>query len=380
MLVEISILNAGLDLGPFDIYAIDAYNTETKLNADYVSRTELITGVTYDVPENSVAVKAYSIGTCDWYDTSYFSPQSTGFIMEFLVENGETLQIPFHPGCNMNIDWGDSSDIENVTSTTAYHQYITAGTYNVTINGTCTGVLFVYGGSSDNLTNIIQWGNVGFTTFEDSFFSCRNLVSLPIGPITGINNVTSFSRTFYNCTSLETIPDGLFDYCTDVLTFNSTFFNCSKIEEIPSGLFDYCINVESFSESFHDCLLLITIPNGLFNNCTNATSFKGTFQTCGITTIPNGLFDYNINVTNFGYCFKLCSNLTAIPNTLFNNCLLITSFMHTFYQCGLLDGNAPDLWNQYPSATSADCFRNCLELDNYYSEIPIDWGGGCVAC
>ncbi len=300
---------------------------------------------------------------------------------------------------NFTVSWGDSTS--NVI--TAYddvnkaHTYSSAGTYEVTIIGTCPGFKFNNSGSKLLITEVISWGNVSFRELD--FYGCSNLTTLPeeTGKLT---LVTSFQSCFRGCSSLTIIPSGLFDNNTIVTLFLYCFRNCTSLTAIPSNLFDNNILVISFQSCFQGCTSLTAIPSNLFDNNILVISFQSCFQGCtSLTAIPSNLFDNNILVINVLSCFRNCTSLTAIPSNLFDNNILVYNFQNCFNKCnsltsipsGLFDNNtivtyfeacfsncstltglAPTLWLREPEPTGTQCFYNATGLTNY-GDIPVDW-------
>lgn len=68
--------------------------------------------------------------------------------------------------------------------------------------------------------------------------------------------------------------------------------------------------------------------------------------------------------------FSWCPTLKFIPNDFFDDCPNHVILYKAFMQCVGLSGNAPPLWNYYPSGDG--CFKDCFSLDNY-EDIPNDW-------
>jgi hypothetical protein len=81
-------------------------------------------------------------------------------------------------------------------------------------------------------------------------------------------------------------------------------------------------------------------------------------------------------VSNLGFdhTFNGCTSLTSIPLELFDKNINCNSWNACFYNCTSLDGDAPDLWIDYPTANGTSCFEGCIGLDNFAS-IPTSWGG-----
>ncbi len=279
---------------------------------------------------------------------------------------------------------------------------IPSGLFDNNINVTIFDNTFGMCTSLTGITSNLFQFNTAATSFYYTFGDCTSLLSIPANLFDSNTLVTNMSATFYNCSSLTSIPSGLFDYNINVLNIDSTFYGCTNITAIPSGLFNNNINVTSFASTFNLSGVLV-IPSGLFDFNTLVIDFPGIFGGTPITTIPSGLFDYTTSVVSFNDAFSNCTSLTTLPNGLFKNTNSVLYFNNTFTGCGALtgipldtfsgctsilymveafrdcvslDGNAPDVWNTNPSANGTDCFTNATGLDNYYTEIPLAWGGG----
>lgn len=165
------------------------------------------------------------------------------------------------------IDWGDgtTSEITAYNDADLSHTYSSGGTYTVTITGTFPHVRFANRGDKAKLTKILQWGNVGFESFNVAFQGCSNLSELPSGAITGADTVTSF-RYCFGTRNITSIPTGLFDNCTLVTNFQACFLNCTGLNNNPSAfdadLFRYNTAVTIFSSVFSG----VTLDAGLYSD------------------------------------------------------------------------------------------------------------------
>ena len=247
---------------------------------------------------------------------------------------------------NFDVDWGDgnSSTVTSFDDLNRIHTYTTAGTYSVEISGLCPGFQVRNGSIAPYITEIIQWGTVGFRRLN--FHGCFNVTSLPDGD-SGFSTVIDFSSAFRS-TGITTIPSNLFRYATSVSIFTDAF-SFTAITAIPDGLFDGAINATSFSSAFNSCSSLTAIPDGLFAFCPNVINFAGTFRRCnGISRIPGALFDASNNVTT---TFESVFEMSAT---------------------NAMDEDAPTLWLRVPEPFGFRAFRNCFGLDNY-AVIPSNW-------
>jgi hypothetical protein len=258
------------------------------------------------------------------------------FISEWNMPTGN-FTLPLITGFtyNFTVDWGDGSALSTVTAyndTDATHAY-TAGTYQIKIKGQFPHFRINNGTVKTYLTKIIQWGNVGFTSFLYTFYGCSNLAVLPNSPITGCNAVITIAQAFQGCTGLTTIPTGFFDNLVNAKDFTATFYLCTGISSIPTGLLDNCISAEVFTSMFR--------------------------QT-GLTSIPSGLLDNCPNVTTMSYMFYNSTSLTGSSRLLWLN--PSGSGIYTLtspnYDSGVPDG--------------LDCYRSCTGLSDY-ATIPTFW-------
>lgn len=219
------------------------------------------------------------------------------FTLEFnVLPDNLIVTLPISGNVNCEIDWGNESSKEIVTSDRPSHTYQIAGTYIVKINGDFERMY----NCSTNVTKIISWGNTNtlLTNMDNAFSRCINLVEIPNDDYETFINVNSFLNTFSYCSNLVSIPGNLFLHCYNVSSFNGTFSNCTKLQSIPEELFDNCINVIDMAGVFSSCTSLTSIPSTLFANNINVTGFSSAFASCrSLVNIPETLFINNIQVS-----------------------------------------------------------------------------------
>jgi hypothetical protein len=327
------------------------------------------------------------------------------------------------------VDWGDGSEIENVTSSTSpTHTYPSTGQYEIKITGSFPRLYI-----NDNATHrgkllkVLSWGDVNFRTFQNAFFGCNNLSELPNGSITGADSVSAsaFEQAFRGCSALSiipadmfrlntlvstngfkqafracaltSIPTDLFRYNTAVSTsgFEGTFLACSALTSLPVDLFRYNILVSTagFATTFFACTSLASVPTDLFryNPLVSTYGFNNTFNSCtSLASVPTDLFRYNPLVSTYGFnaTFKDCNKLKlnkwiffapGEENTRFLN--KASNFTECFSRTSFtgIQGEAPELWNcDFGTATpiKTSCFAgagNSLTSLSNYNDIPNDW-------
>ena len=104
---------------------------------------------------------------------------------------------------NVDIDWGDNSSIESVTSSgRTTHSYASAGIYTVKV----TGLLTQFGPgvqptpNIDKLVSVLSFGELGITSFSGAFIEATNLETVPAALPPGVTDMGSmfFSATSFN--------------------------------------------------------------------------------------------------------------------------------------------------------------------------------------
>ncbi len=322
------------------------------------------------------------------------------------------------------VDWGDGSAIEAIDSGTyPYHQYSSAGVYQIIIDSNGTGktpqlkfnltsssmyntsrnmlisidtpLLTYYSDASTevtsfnslfsgclNLTSIpkdLFKYNTKVTTCSSLFNGCTSLKKIPSGIFNSLVNCTDFYSCFSSCTSITSIPTNLFRYNTKVTTFGQCFYKCT-FTSIPEDLFKYNTKVTTLSSIFHSCTSLTSIPADLFKYNTEVTTFSNAFCACSsLESIPTDLFRYNTKVTDFTSTFSGCTSLTSIPADLFKYNTLLSYANSTFYDCSSLTSVPTDLFRYNTSLLRVlNIFMNCTSLKSiptnlFYYNPSINW-------
>jgi surface protein len=100
----------------------------------------------------------------------------------------------------MTIKWGDGTpDISYRPGPQIRHTYSGAGTYIVQISGRTAlgfGSSKAYTGA-DLITDVLQWGYIGTSSFSGAFNGASNLVSVPTTFVPGVTNTSAMFRYAY---------------------------------------------------------------------------------------------------------------------------------------------------------------------------------------
>ncbi|WP_298311467.1 BspA family leucine-rich repeat surface protein [uncultured Aquimarina sp.] len=150
-------------------------------------------------------------------------------------------------GYNYIVDWGDGTAITSETGN-AIHKYTSAGSYDVKITGDFPRIYFNNSGDKDKILAVNQWGTQQWTSMENAFYGCSNLVldatDTPI--LSQANNV---SRMFNSAISLVDTQDVMNTWDVSTITTMERMFADADMfnENIASWNVG---NVQNFSVMF----------------------------------------------------------------------------------------------------------------------------------
>ena len=194
----------------------------------------------------------------------------------------ESITIPAYSSLsltyNYTVDWGDGNVSEGVTGDVT-HQYAKAGDYNVSITGTFPRIYFNYdAGDREKIIDIVQWGNIAWTSFENAFAKATNLnVSATDAP--DLSQVTNMSRMFHRATSLGS-PD-LSSWDTSTITNMESVF--AETPSFNGNISTWNVSgVISLSETF-----------------SGAVAFNQDLSSWNVSIVWDMLSMFDSNATNF---------------------------------------------------------------------------------
>ena len=299
---------------------------------------------------------------------------ATSMITEWTIPSANTtikLPVQSHGGNSLNItvDWGDGSAVQTVTTNFPTHIYTTAGTYDITVSGTCPAWGYIgsntvsttsnsdYYTYTQYLTKVKQFGELNAQYY--GFSQCTNLTSVKGATTNSTSNVTTMANMFYFCQRLTELDLTNFD-TLKVTDMNYMFFKV-RAQEIDLSSFNTS-NVTNMSYMFGECGFLTNINLSGFNT-SKVTNMSAMFKGCDVLTkldlskfktskvaYMNEMFsnctslkslkvsDLNfntVNVINMKRMFYNCSSLTEIPVAKFNTSN-VTNFDEMFARCSSL--------------------------------------------
>ena len=153
--------------------------------------------------------RQFIIDTYNWgIVDNGFSPPSGAFIATWNtnhpgISQNNQVTIPTFPGetYNYTVDWGDGSFDVGVTGDIT-HTYQTPGMYRVSISGDFPRIYFNNSGDAKKLLNLVQWGNIHWTSMERAYYGCSNF-NVTASDTPNLSQVTSMRRMFQDCSSLS---------------------------------------------------------------------------------------------------------------------------------------------------------------------------------
>ena len=122
----------------------------------------------------------------------------------------ETFTIPCKSGTfNATVDWGDetaTSEITTYNDADLAHEYASAGEHEIRISGTFPNIYFNNTGDKLKIISVSNLGDVGWTTLENAFYGCSNMMSFTAGN-TDTSSVTNMYAMMYGWSSMTSSPD-----------------------------------------------------------------------------------------------------------------------------------------------------------------------------
>jgi hypothetical protein len=169
--------------------------------------------------------------------------ENPAFITTWKTDNVGTsadnqITIPLNSALTYNfiVDWGDSSQ-DTITAwnqAELTHTYASAGTYTVTITGTCPRIYFNNGGDRLKIIAITNWGDVAWSNNQSSaFFGCGNITSLPDDHLEFWNTTLNVGTGMFRNNSLTALPEGM---ALAALTTGTSVFQNNSLTALPEGM------------------------------------------------------------------------------------------------------------------------------------------------
>ena len=248
-------------------------------------------------------------------------PIGNPMILEYRVNAGDQITLPFAQNVDVIVYWGDELDDIYKTPGNKTHTYARTGSYTVQILGTLDqfGTGAIPYPNADKLYKVIDWGIIGLSDLSGAFYNATNLTQVPNYLYPG---VTHIDYMFYNATNFNdsriiqwnvseiTRMEFTFAYATN---FNQPIggWNVSNVEFMTS-MFN---NATSFNQDISnwDITNVAYMDNFLTNGNLSTNNYDALLTKWSELTLHN-----EINI-NFGSSIYSYGEVTRLRKTIIDN-------------------------------------------------------------
>ncbi len=187
-------------------------------------------------------------------------------------------------GYNYEVDWNNDGtyDQSGITGSVT-HNFGTAGTYTIRIRGTFPRFNMNSGAERLKLIDIVQWGDIAWTSMTTAFRGCANL-NISATDVPNLSGVTSLQYMFGACTSLNS-PANIGTWNTSTVTNMGDVFNGATLFNQPIGNWNTA-SVVTMASMFRDASSF-NQPIGTWNTASLTTMFR-MFEGAGAFDQPIG--------------------------------------------------------------------------------------------
>jgi hypothetical protein len=219
---------------------------------------------------------------------------------------------------NFTVQWGDgNSDIITAyNQTEVTHNYISSGTYVVTITGICNGFRFNNIGDRLKISSISTWGDLNLGNLGGYFYGCSNLNLTAVSDVLDLTGTISFLNAFRACSGLTTVNNMELWDMSSVITLETCFYQCTNFNHnittwslLALSSLNYTF---AFALRFNQAIGIWNMPNLIIINRTfdNAIDFDQNIGSWNISKVTNATsFMSGKTAANFS-----ATNLDAIYN------------------------------------------------------------------
>ncbi|MCG8701126.1 MAG: BspA family leucine-rich repeat surface protein [Bacteroidales bacterium] len=219
---------------------------------------------------------------------------------------------------NYDVDWNNDG-IFDTTGVTGdiIHDFGTAGTYTIRIQGTFPAIYFNTNGDCQKLISIDQWGSISWESMENAFAYCSNL-QYKATDAPDLSNATSIFRMFGACSLIAEVDLSNWDVST-ITDFSWAFVETSFNGDVSTWDMSNAINLELMfaSSAFNGDVSKwdvsnVTNMNGLFYECESFNQDISVWNTAKVTNMSYMFygahaFNQDISAWNVSSVTKLSS-------------------------------------------------------------------------
>jgi LPXTG-motif cell wall-anchored protein len=273
---------------------------------------------------NAAAARANMIASDGWAITDgglnctkATKAANTHFVTTWKTDNPGTssstsITIPTTgTGYSYDVDWDNDGRMDEFGITgNKTHDFGTAGTKTIRIQGNFPRIFFNFGGDTQKILSVEQWGAQKWTSMQNAFGSASNLV-ISASDTPDLSNASSLSRMFMHGASIGN-GTGNWNWNTSTITdMSDMFYNNSSFNKDISGW--NTSSVVTLSNMFNGANLFnqplnswdtskVTNMSGMFRNASAFNQPLNSWDTSKVTTFSamfNGASSFNSNITSW---------------------------------------------------------------------------------
>ena len=310
------------------------------------------------------------------------------------TSNSTSITIPTTgAGYNYDVDWNNDGTFDEFGLTgNVTHDFGTASTYTIRIQGSFPRIYFFGGGDKEKILSVDQWGNQQWTNMSSAFYGCSNLHVLAtdapdLSNVSWTNfmfkdcslmneslnhwdvsNIQSMYNMFNGCSAFNQDLDqwdtsnvidmrGMFQESHN-FNGNISTWDTSSVTNMKSMFYSasaFNQNISNWNTSNVTDMSYMLSYASVFNqnldswNVSNVTSMRNMFENASVFNQSIGTWDTS-NVTNMSYMFKNASVFNQDISSW--NTSNVTNMNHMFSGASLF--NQPiGIWNT-SNVTSMD--------------------------
>jgi len=251
----------------------------------------------------------------------------SAMILEYIVEDGGEITLPLSGTVNVNVNWGDGSEIETFTTTgNKNHTYINSGTYTVSISGTLTrfGSNSTYP-NANKLYKVLSFGEIGLTSLSGAFRNCSNLIEVP-SSLPLLTTVTNLSIMFAGATSFN--DSNIINWDVSSVTTMTSMFNTATSFNQNIGNWNVS-SVTTMFNMFNGATLFnknignwnvsnVTTMIGMFSGATSFNQNIGNWNVSNVIDMDDMFNNVTLSISNYNNLLIGWSNLNLQNNINFN--------------------------------------------------------------
>jgi surface protein len=288
---------------------------------------------------------------------------------------------------NVTVDWGDGSPLESFTTPGFKpHTYATDGIYTVQISGSLSAPKgYDNTPHLEELIEIVDWGDMGWTSFHSIGAWAENLVAVPNSipsSVTDLSHCFYFAKVFNqnisswdvsNVTNMRSMFNGAFVFnqplnswdVSTVTDMGGMFMNTNAFNQ-PLNSWDVgdvtnMSNMFSFNANFNQ-----NINNWDVGNVTHMSAM---FYVAGVFNQPLDNWDVD-NVTDMRWMFRSTGVFDQdISNWNVSN---VSDMSWMFHNSRAFDQNIGS-WDMSSVTNVAEMFSNSALSTSNYDQILIGW-------